>query len=219
MSEHPDDRVAGWRPPQARAGARRDVDGALGGSRLFDQPRYRAEAERFAAFIAAPGPVVVEVGFDHGHRLRALAESTPSTRFVGLEVRRARVEALAERAPSNLLAWRADARTIFARLMPPGRLARVDVLFPTPWWHAGHRAKRLLLTPEFIARVGRSLTPDGTLHVMTDVGPYFEHVAELMAGWTPGSPPAQSPIPSRREKRCARDGIAVFAGAWRPPAG
>lgn len=216
---HPDARVAGWRAPDAAGGPRDDraVVGALGGSRLFEQPQYRAEAERFAAFIAPPGPVAVEVGFDHGRRLRALAEADPGTRWVGLEVRRARVRALAAHAPPNLLPWRADARTVFARLVPPGRLARVDVLFPTPWWHAGHRAKRLLLTDAFLADVARGLADDGILHVATDVEPYFEHVARQVAAWHPVSHPPPAPVPSRREHSCHRDGIPIRRGTWRPP--
>lgn len=216
---HPDARVAGWQAPPM--GDRRvEVRGALGGSRLFEQPQYRAEAERFAAFVAAPGPVAVEVGFDFGRRLLSLAEADPSVRWVGLEVRKARADDLTARAASrgvtNLLPWRADARTVFRALMPAGRLTRVDVLFPTPWWHAGHRARRMLLSPGFVDDVCRALAPDGVLHVATDVAPYFAHVDNLMAGWRRVDDPPPAPIPSRREHVCARDGIPICRGTWRP---
>lgn len=220
---HPDDRVAGWQAPDTpdrAVDAPADVPGALGGSRLFEQPQYRAEAARFAAFIAGPGPVAVEVGFDHGRRLLSLAEQAPDLRWVGLEVRRARAVELAarveERGLTHLLAWRADARTVFRRLMPPGRLVRVDVLFPTPWWHPGRRARRILLEPGFVADVRRSLAPEGVLHIATDVGPYFEHVRGLMADWRPTDDPPPAPTPSRRERACARAGIPVHRGTWRP---
>lgn len=221
--QHPDPRVARWSAAE-RAAPRAavpsdDVPGALGGSRLFEQPQYRAEVERFTAFVAPPGPVAVEVGFDHGRRLLSLAQADPTVRWVGLEVRQRRVEALARKAEArgvaNLLSWRADARTVFRRVVPPGRLSRVDVLFPTPWWHAGRRAERQLLTAAFVADVARALAPEGVLHVLTDVGPYFEHVAGLLAGWSPAPDPPPAAVPSRRANSCARDGIPVYGGTWR----
>lgn len=190
--------------------------GALGGSRLFDQPQYRAEAEAFATFVAPAGPVAVEIGFDHGHRLLDAAQQQPDVRWVGLEVREARVAALRERAPDNLLAWRADARTVFATLVPQGRLSRVDVWFPTPWWDEAKRAKRLLFTPAFVADVASALAPRGALHVATDIVPYFEHIAELLQSWTPVPVPPQL-APSRRERTCARESVVVQRGSWTPP--
>jgi len=221
---HHDPRADRWSAPTADQRAARDphdVRGALGGSRLFEQPRYRAEVERFAAFVRAPGPVAVEVGFDHGRRLLSLAESRPGTRWVGLEVRKRRVWAVAAAAQArglaNLLPWRADARTVFRRVIPPGRLSRVDVLFPTPWWHAGHRADRLLLTPAFVADVARALRADGVVHIATDVAPYFEHVAHLLREWTRVADPPPAPVPSRRAHGCARDGLPIHQATWRPP--
>lgn len=221
MSEHPDPRADRWTAPDDPTAGGEDVAGALGGSRLFEQPQYRAEAERFRAFVEPPGEVAVEVGFDHGRRLLSLADAQPTVRWVGLEVRRRRVEAVARTAEvrglDNLLAWRADARTVFRRLMPAGRVSRVDVLFPTPWWHAGQRKARLLLTPAFVADVARALTGTGILHIATDVEPYFEHVRDLLADWRRVADPAPAPVPSRRAHGCMRDGIPIHRGTWSPP--
>ena len=106
-----------WTPPDPQA-AGSEIRGALGGSRLFDQPAQRVEVERFRSFIAGAGPLAVEVGFDHGYRLLDNATQQPDVRWLGLEVRNARVQALVGRAPDNLLVWRSDARTIFAGLIP-----------------------------------------------------------------------------------------------------
>lgn len=213
---HPDPRADAWQPPAA-APADRDIPGALGGSRLFEQPRYRAELDRCRAFITPAGPVAIEIGFDHGRRLAALAAADPHTRWIGLEVRRHRVDALAARAPANLLAWRADARTVMRHAIPAGRLCRVDVWFPTPWWHAGKRARRMLLTPAFLTDVARALAPDGALCVATDVEPYYAHLTSQLSAWRPAPPPPPAPSPSRREVTCAREGITVHRGAWHPP--
>lgn len=204
-----------WTAPRTLP-ARPGVRGALGGSRLFEQPAQRAEVERFERFIASERPLVVEVGFDHGFRLLDNATRGAETLWLGLEVRKARVEELAARAPANLLAWRADARTVFARLMPEGRVSRVDVFFPTPWWHGGKRARRLLLTEEFVESVACALAPGGVVQVATDVGPYFEHVESLFAGWASAPAPPASEALSRRERVCERDGLPVWRGCWTP---
>ena len=211
-----DDRRETWSPPEP-APRRSGVRGALGGSRLFEQPKQRAEVEAFRTFVAGDSPVAVEIGFDHGGRLLDHAWRWPGTRWLGLEVRKARVEELAAAAPDNLLVWRADARTVFSVLMPAGRLARVDVLFPTPWWDDGKRSRRLLLSAEFVADLARALRPDGVVHVATDVAPYFEHVAGLFAAWRPASTPPEGEVRSRRELVCARDGLHVWRGSWSPP--
>ena len=210
------DRRDSWTPPPPLA-PRSGVRGALGGSRLFEQPAQRAEVAAFREFIARPGALAVEVGFDFGHRLLDHARRWPQTSWLGLEVRQARVIELAEKAPPNLLPWRADARTVFATLMPDEAVDRVDILFPTPWWDDGKRAKRLLLNADFVADLGRTLRPDGVIHVATDVEPYFRHVEELFSAWRPDSNPPAGEARSRRERVCARDGLPVWTGSWSPP--
>ena len=192
--------------------------GALGGSRLFEQPRQRAEVERFADFVAGPQPLAVEIGFDQGHRLLDHAQRWPETRWLGLEVRKERVADVAARAPDNLLVWRADARTVFATLMPSARIARVDILFPTPWWHEGKRARRMLITEAFVADLAQAMRPDGAVHLATDVGPYFEHIAARFERWSPADEPPAGAALSRRERVCRRDGLRVWRGTWRSPA-
>ena len=134
-------------------GAPRDVAGALHGSRLVALPHVRPHVERCLAFIAGDAPVLVEVGFDHGRRLHATARQSPSWRVLGLEVRKRRVEEAIARAErdglANALPWRMDARTVFARVLPPASVDVVEVLFPTPWWNPALRRKRLLVDDAF----------------------------------------------------------------------
>ncbi len=209
------DRRSMWRPPEVAAPAEGGVRGALGGSRLFEQPQYAHEVERFRRFVESPGPLAVEIGFDFGERLLDHAARWPDTRWLGLEVRERQVARVADRAPENLLAWRADARTIFATLMPAGRVDRIDILFPTPWWDEGKRARRLLLSAAFVADLARASSAVGRVHVATDVGAYFEHVEALFGGWAPIDAPPTGDAPSRRERACARDGLPVWRGTWR----
>ncbi len=201
-------------------GAPRHIRGTLNGSRLFEQPQYRHEAARFVDFLQGPGPCLVEVGFDHGRRILDTAERNPDWRIAGLEVRSKRVHGVTvrgeERGLDNLLAWRADARTVLANVAPPSSFDIVEVLFPTPWWNAKLRAKRLLLTPEFIEDVYRCLRPGGLLLIATDVELYAREIADHLKasplstsddGWE--RRPACDAL-SRRERKCEREGLKVW---------
>ncbi|MCB9761374.1 MAG: tRNA (guanosine(46)-N7)-methyltransferase TrmB [Alphaproteobacteria bacterium] len=209
---------------------RRDIPGALNGSRLLEQPRYAAEVAAWRAALRRNAPVLLEIGFDHGRRLAATAARWPGWQVVGMEVRRRRVTQVerirATRGLTNLLPWRVDARTALATVTPPACLDVVEVLFPTPWWDPKLRAKRLLLTPPFVADVARALRPGGALIIATDVDEIAAAVAEALA-----SCPTLAPDPlawaarpaidarSRREWRCAQDGLEVHRfGLRRLPA-
>ena len=200
----------------------RDIPGVLGGSRLLEQPHLVAEVERFHRFTAGPEPVWVEVGFDHGRRLHSMALLNPGWRIVGVEVRKRRVAEATERAErdglTNLLAWRVDARTVFANVVDAGSLAGVDVLFPTPRWDAAKRARRLLLGDAFLADVARALRPGGLLRVATDVAGYAAEVGAALARQSDlepvddAVPEAVQPLcsqQSRREWKCEREGSPV----------
>jgi len=199
----------------------RDVPGALHGSRLITLPHVAPEVDRVKAFLTGDAPVLVEVGFDHGRRLHSTAHLNPDWRVLGLEVRKRRVEEAIARADrddlENLLAWRMDARTVFAAVLPPASVDLVEVLFPTPWWNAALRRKRLLIDDAFLRDVARTLRPGGLLHLATDVQDYGAIIETCLTRCD-----ALSPLPeeetsekrprcsqqSRREWACERDGIS-----------
>ena len=157
--------------------------------------------------------LAVEVGVDRGYRLLAHARRWPEQRWLGVEVRRT-VEAAADHAPDNALLVRGDARAVLSRLVPAGRVARLDVLFPTP----SHDPRHLLLTPAFAHLVARALAPDGVVHVATDV-PGLATLAEQAFGtWPSRPPPPSGPVQSRREKVCAREARRVWRWTWGRPA-
>lgn len=197
----------------------RDIKQALGGSRLFEQPQYIGELRAYHAALARP-PVLLEVGFELGRRLLDTAARNPDWTVIGLEVRREKVRTLQARAAAlpNLLAWRADARTVLALHTPADSLAVVEILFPTPWLGD----PRLLVTPELCADVARALRPGGLLLLATDVAPYAAAMAAALE-----SCPELEPDPragaerpacverSRRQWRCAQDGSPVYSFAWR----
>jgi tRNA (guanine-N7-)-methyltransferase len=185
---------------------------AMHGSRLYDRPEHAAKRDRLLAFCAGEGPLALEVGFDHGMRILDHARRWPGTRWLGVELRKRRVEAASPHAPPNCLLVAGDARTVI-RLVPAGRLARVDVLFPTPVTNPRH----LLLTPGFVADLARALAPDGVVHLATDVEGLHARATTCFAGWPAAPEPEAGPVLSRRERVCKRDALPVWRATWRRP--
>ena len=189
------------------------IPGTRSGSRLYEQPAYRAEAAHIRAFCAVDGPPLnVELGVDRGYRLLAHARRWPDQRWLGIELRKTVLDA-AESAPGNALLVRGDARAVLAALVPAGAVARLDILFPTP----SNNPRHLLLTPVFGSLVQRVLRPDGVVHVATDI-PGMVPLAEATFGhWYTAAQPPSGPVHSRREKVCAREERRVWRWTWSPP--
>ena len=149
-----------WTPPEAPARQeRRRVPGAMGGSLLLDQPRYAPQRARIQAFVDQPGPLAVEVGFDHGITLLSQARARPGWRWLGLEIRRRRVAAVhppldptrvrvstpidvAGRAPGLSEGWRATGDRLRAMLDGPADRFLVvgDTALERDWAEAARAA-------------------------------------------------------------------------------
>jgi len=192
------------------------VAGALHGSLLFEQPRHAAVRAEIDTFVALGAPLAVEIGFDHGNTLLANAREFPDWRWLGVELRRKRVAAVRAYADANLpncLPVRLDARTLFAALLPPNSVDRVDILFPTPVVKGHH----LLVTDAFVADVARALRPSGVVLLMTDVSGLDAWMVARFEGWQPAVIPPRAEALSRRERVCRRDSLPVWVRSLRPP--
>jgi len=180
------------------------IPGTLYGSLLFERPEHRGTVARVESFLSRPGPLGVEIGFDHGMCLLDRARRFPAANWLGAEVRRRRVDAVSRHAPENCLPLRVDGRALLA-LLPPGRVDWLYVLFPTPF---GDR--RELFSPEFGEVVARSLRPGGIVYIRTDVATLHASATAVLGSWARSEPPPLGTELSRRERVCARDGIAVY---------
>ncbi len=193
---------------------RRDASGVVGtlyGSRLYEQPRHRLVKERVEAFLSEPGPVQMEIGFDHGMLILEQARRHPEIRWFGVEIREAKVEAAARHAPANTLLLRADARAVLASLVPPQRLDAVTILFPSP----SEKASHLLVTPALVSLLERALRPGGQVHLRSDVPGMVVVIEDAFSGWEPVEHPV-FPVLSRRERVCRRDGRRVWSWSFSP---
>ncbi|HNH47086.1 MAG TPA: hypothetical protein PKY30_08610 [Myxococcota bacterium] len=196
---------------------RRDASGVVGtlyGSRLYEQPRHRATKEKVDSFLSGTEPVHMEIGFDHGMLILEQARRHPEIRWLGVEIREAKVEAAARHAPPNTLLLRADARAVLAGLVPPGRLDAVIILFPSP----SEKASHLLVTPALVSLLERALRPGGQVHLRSDVPGMVAVIEGAFSGWEPVEHPV-FPVLSRRERVCKRDGRRVWSWSFSPRRG
>jgi tRNA (guanine-N7-)-methyltransferase len=130
------------------------------------------------------GPVVLEIGFGNGEALCALAEASPDSNFIGVEIYRPGIGhlllQLAERHISNVRVIVGDARLALVRDIAESSLTAVHLFFPDPWPKRRHH-KRRLVQPDFLDLVRRRLQPGGRMHVATDWQDYAEHVRQAAA--------------------------------------
>lgn len=171
------------------------------------------------------GEVEVELGCADAQFLFIRAATEPAVTCIGVEIRRDMVEEVNRRA---LQAGLANLRVVFANinvdlpaLFPAGRLARVFINFPDPWFKRRHH-KRRVLTPEVARVLIEQLAPGGLLFFQSDV---FDLALEAMAvleevGETmglrnqagPWSFIADNPWPAKslREVRCEERGMRIW---------
>ena len=206
-----------WTPPPLLDARDPDrIRGALYGSQLFDQPEHANDRDAILSFLQTgevQSPVALEIGFDHGMVILDHARRFPHIRWLGLEIRKKRVEAAARHAPDNCRLVRADARTVLAALIPRNTLDFIYILFPTPTEDPRH----LLLTPQTVEHLRRALKPNGQLHLATDVEGLFYWAEQLFTDWLPGTGLPFGPVLSRRDRVCRRDGLSVWRATWRCP--
>lgn len=188
------------------------IRGTLYGSLLYARPEHAEVAGRVRAFADRPGPLGVEIGFDHGACILDRARSFPHANWLGVEIRRRRVEAAARHAPTNCHLARIDGRALLGAVLPPSSVDWLYLYFPTP-----HADRRALFSPSFVDACGRALKPSGVLSLRTDVVAVFDVATQLLDGWEAGPAPPSGTELSRRERVCRRDGLRVYELYLSPP--
>jgi tRNA (guanine-N7-)-methyltransferase len=103
-------------------------------------------------------------------------------------------------------------------LFPDGRLARVFVNFPDPWFKRRHH-KRRVLTPEVVALLHRKIAPGGALFFQSDVWDLaldalavMEQSGRFENAHGPWSFARANPYGARslRELRCEERGMPIW---------
>ena len=145
---------------------------------------YQAQVLDCPALFGRTAPVVLEIGFGMGDATATIAQATPSTDFIGVEVHGPGVGALlkqiGERALTNIRVIQHDAVDVLERMIAPQSLDGVHVFFPDPWHKLKHN-KRRLIQPVFVDLLVSRLKPGGYLHCATDWEPYAVQMLEVLS--------------------------------------
>lgn len=178
-------------------------------------------------YVPPDRPVEVELGSAEAQFLIERARELPAGFFVGVEIR----ERMVAKARKHCEALGLDNVTnVFANmlvdlptLLPPGRVQRVYLNFPDPWWKAKQH-KRRVAGPDLVAEILPLLTPDGEVCVNTDI---FDIALQAMAAlegerclvnvagawrFVRDSPFIAR---SRRERECENNGTKIWRLAYR----
>jgi tRNA (guanine-N7-)-methyltransferase len=169
-------------------------------------------------FEGAVSEVRLEIGFGGGEHLIAEAEHNPQTGFIGVEpfvngMAKA-LSAIAAKGLGNIRLHFGDAIHVLDWL-PPGSIARLDLLYADPWPKRRHW-KRRFVQDATVAAIGRVLKPHGAFHFATDWPDYaawtlqhllpssdFEWTAERADDWRLPWPGFTS---TRYEEKAKREG-------------
>ena len=127
---------------------------------------------------------VAEIGFGNGEHLLALAASSPTDQFLGIEVHRPGVGRLLlqleERGLGNVRVICRDAVEVLERCLEGACLDEILILFPDPWPKKRHHKRRLIQQP-FVALLAQRLKSGGVLRVATDWEPYAAQILATLA--------------------------------------
>jgi tRNA (guanine-N7-)-methyltransferase len=176
-----------------------------------------------------PGaPIEVELGSAEALFLFGRAREQPQGFYVGVEIRRevvlkANVAADREGLGDRVRSVFANMSCDLPRLFPAGGVARFFVNFPDPWWKSKQQ-KRRVVSEELVSAMIERLTPDGEIHVATDIFDIAldalalleqrRGLANLAGSWRflKASPFAAR---SRREEQCLAEGTPIWRVGFR----
>jgi tRNA (guanine-N7-)-methyltransferase len=193
-------------------------------SRFFQLP---LELPAPADLFADPSqPIHLDIGCARGRFLLALAPERPGVNHLGVEIRRALVQAAeADRqaqALENLRFLFCNANVslqAWLAALPAGQLELVSIQFPDPWFKKKHH-KRRVLQPELLLAIAAALAPGKRFFLQSDVPAVIDPMVALTEACGCFSRPADDarpwrasnplPVPTERETYVLNQGLPVY---------
>ncbi len=168
-------------------------------------------------------PLHLDIGCARGRFLQQFSPLAPDWNFLGIEIRQPLVDAANQ--------WRDEAELknlhfLFCNIntslepllhsLPPGRLQRVSIQFPDPWFKKRHQ-KRRVVQPELVQQLAAGMPKGAVVFLQSDV----EGVAREMRDRFAEHPHFQSqsptwlaesplPVPTEREIATQNRGEPVY---------
>ena len=193
-------------------------------SRFYQQPRPLPAPEEL--FSEPQRPLHLDIGCARGRFLLALAQAEPQRNYLGVEIRRALVEAAeADRRALELghlhyLFCNANVSLEqWLAALPAGQLERVSIQFPDPWFKKKHH-KRRVLQPALLLALAGALSPGRELFIQSDVPAVIEPMVALVEASDCFARPAGDarpwrldnplPVPTERETYVLGQGLPVY---------
>jgi len=123
--------------------------------------------------------VILEIGSGMGEATAAIAQNSPDTGYVAVEMHQpghgALLLLIIENKINNLKLIREDATYLLANFIPDNSLDGIHLLFPDPW-PKNRQHKRRIVQSEFVEMIAQKLKPSGFIHIATDWQPYADWI-------------------------------------------
>lgn len=172
-------------------------------------------------------PLHLDIGCGRGHFLLNMAQQQPDWNFLGLEIR--------EPLVMQALQWRTNLgltnlHYIFCNVnnalcpllqaLPTGKLQRVTIQFPDPWFKQRHQ-KRRVVQPEVVDLLAEFLAPAGLVLLQSDVEAVAVEMCDRFQAhsdfarqeteWLAVNP---LPVPTEREQSTLSRGQPVYRAVF-----
>ena len=146
---------------------------------------HDGHAVAFDRVFGRSGARTLEIGFGMGQSLIAMAEVSPDTNFIGIEVHTPGVgkllHSMEECGIENIRVYCHDAVEILRDCIPASSLDVIQIFFPDPW-HKKRHNKRRLIQPPFVSQLTTKLKEGGILHLATDWEDYAMQMMDVLGG-------------------------------------
>jgi tRNA (guanine-N7-)-methyltransferase len=123
--------------------------------------------------------VILEIGSGMGEATAQIAQATPNTGYVAVEMHEPGLAALlmliVEKELNNIKFIREDAIYLLTHFITDASLDGIHLLFPDPW-PKNRQHKRRIVQSEFVQMVCEKLKPGAFIHIATDWQPYADWI-------------------------------------------
>ncbi|OKH35515.1 tRNA (guanosine(46)-N7)-methyltransferase TrmB [[Phormidium ambiguum] IAM M-71] len=191
-------------------------------SRKFQTPTSPPDWSQI--YVDLSKPIHLDIGCARGRFVLSMAQIQPDWNFLGLEIREPLVDEANQYRDQlglgNLHYLFCNVNNSLRPLLsslPPGKLQRVTIQFPDPWFKKRHQ-KRRMVQPETVADLANYLVVGGEVFIQSDVQAvaiemrdrFLEHPAFQKQGTTEWLTENPLPVPTEREIATFNKGEPVY---------